>query len=98
MRSLQDEIAQAQRELSCPICSRGFELRDIQLRAFANSASAELSVVCSKGHFPVILLVPVTLKEVAKAGPITRTELKRAYGNLEKLSDSLDSLFNKNNK
>ncbi len=94
MRSLQDEIAQAQRELSCPICSRTFELRDIQLRAFHDSATAELSVVCSKGHFPVILIVPVTLKDVARIGQITKTELKRTYASLENLPNTFEDFIN----
>ncbi len=94
MRSLQDEIAEIQRELSCPICSRTFSLRDIQLKAFEDNASVELSVVCNRGHFPVILLVPVDLKEVAKAGPITKKELKRACATLEQLPDSFEKFLN----
>jgi hypothetical protein len=93
MRSLQDEIAEMQRELSCPICNRTFSLRDIQLKAFDENANVELSVICNRGHFPVILLVPVDLKEVAKAGPITKKELKRACVTLEKLPDSFETLL-----
>jgi hypothetical protein len=93
MRSLQDEIAELQRELSCPLCSRTFSLRDIQLKAFQNNASVELSVICNRGHFPVIMLVPVNLQEVAQAGPITRGDLRRAYGSLEKLPDSFENIL-----
>jgi hypothetical protein len=93
MRSLQDEIGEMQRELSCPVCSRVFTLRDIQLKAFYDNASVELSVICNRGHFPVIMLVPVNLQEVAEAGPITRRELKRAYGSLERLPDSFENIL-----
>lgn len=75
MRSLQDEIRQAQKDLSCPICARTFQLRDIRVRTF-HGGSAELSVICSRGHFPVILIVPVTLQEVAKAGPMTDEDVR----------------------
>jgi len=92
MRSLQDEIRQAQQELTCPICGRTFELRDIHLRTFGKP-NVELSVTCSRGHFPVILLVPVTLKEMIKAGPISKTELGKVCQKIDKLSDSLEPLL-----
>jgi len=97
MRSLQDEIAEIQRELNCPICSRTFELRDIQLKAFHDSTNVELSVICNRGHFPVILLVPVNLKEIAKAGPITKKELKQAYGSLED-KKTIETFLNNNGR
>jgi hypothetical protein len=93
MRSLQDEIRQAQRELTCPICSRSFQLEDIRLRTFANSSAVELSVVCSHGHFPVILIVPVTLRDISKAGRISRGELQRAYEKIDRLSLSIEELY-----
>ena len=92
MRSLQDEIRQAQQELTCPICGRTFELRDIHLRSFARS-NIELSVTCSRGHFPVILLIPITLKEMIKAGRITKSELKQAFVKIDRLTDSLQELL-----
>lgn len=87
MRSLQDEIRQAQRDLFCPICSRTFELKDINVRSFVSNATVELSVVCQRGHFPVIMLVPITLKELAKAGPITATEIKRVNRKIDQIKE-----------
>lgn len=92
MRSLQDEIRQAQRDLFCPICSRTFELKDINVRTFLEASSVELSVICQRGHFPVILLLPITLKELAKAGPITTAEMKRVYRKIDQLKE-LHSLY-----
>jgi len=93
MRSLQDEIRQAQRDLFCPICSRTFELKDINVRSFVDAATVELSVVCQRGHFPVILLLPITLKELAKAGPITSKEIRRVTQRIDRLEDSLKNLY-----
>lgn len=90
MRSLQDEIRQAQRDLFCPICSRTFELKDINVRSIASNATIELSVVCQRGHFPVIMLVPITLKELAKAGPITPTEIKKANRKIDQIKEIKD--------
>ncbi|OGD60836.1 hypothetical protein A3A71_02930 [Candidatus Berkelbacteria bacterium RIFCSPLOWO2_01_FULL_50_28] len=89
MRSLQDEIRQAQQELTCPICGRTFELRDIHLRSFGKSNSFEISVTCSRGHFPVILLVPITLKEASRVGKITKAEMKQVFSEIDDLTDSL---------
>lgn len=61
MRSLQDEIRRAQRELICPICARKFDVRDINLRLMSGNTVAELSVSCSRGHFPVVVFAPVTV-------------------------------------
>jgi hypothetical protein len=92
MRSLQDEIRQAQRDLFCPICGRTFELKDIRIRSFFASGTVELSVNCSRSHFPVILLVPITLKELAKAGYITKRELKIANQKIDRLNKSFQEL------
>lgn len=89
MRSLQDEIKQAQRDLFCPICSRTFALKDIRIRTFLSNSAVELSVICNRGHIPVILLLPIVLKEVAKAGHISPTELRKAYKKIESLERSL---------
>lgn len=95
MRSLQDEIRQAQKDLSCPICARTFQLRDIRVRPSGQS-SAELSVICSRGHFPVILLVPINLKEVVSAGPITERELKQVGKRISKLDTTIRELISNN--
>lgn len=94
MRSLQDEIRQAQRDLFCPICSRTFELKDIQLHSFPDKARLELSVVCNRGHFPVILLVPV-LCEATKAGAVTQTEARLAGKRISELTDNLLPILGK---
>jgi len=93
MRSLQDEIRQAQQELTCPVCSRTFELRDIHIRAFDVNKAVELSVTCNRGHFPIILLVPLTLKELIKAGPISSGELKKINAEVDALDGTLEKIF-----
>lgn len=93
MRSLQDEIRQTQRELSCPVCGRSFNLRDIRVRSYVDHNSVELSIVCSRGHFPVILLVPVSLKEIAQAGPITEKELKSVQRKIDRVEESIQELL-----
>lgn len=95
MRSLQDEIRQAHRDLFCPVCGRTFELKDIRVRSFFSNGTIELSVNCSRSHFPVIMLVPITLKELAKAGPITKRELKKAGQKIDQLEKSFQELTNK---
>jgi len=92
MRSLQDEIRQTQRELSCPVCGRTFDLRDIRVRSYLGNNSVELSVVCSRSHTPIILLVPINLKDVAQAGPITERELKKALRKIDSLQESIKEL------
>lgn len=87
MRSLQDEIRQAQRDLFCPICSRTFELKDINVRSQAENGTIELSVICQRGHFPVILLLPITLKELVKAGPITEREVKQVFKRIDQIKE-----------
>jgi hypothetical protein len=93
MRSLQDEIRQAQKDLSCPICARTFQLRDIRIRSFHGLGSAELSVICSRGHFPVILLVPVTLRDAISAGPITDQEVKQFSLRISKADKSIKEVL-----
>lgn len=95
MRSLQDEIRQAQRDLFCPICHRHFELKDIRLQTFDAHTKAELSVVCNRGHFPVILLVPVVLQEALQAGPITERELRAFKTRADKVKESVSELVGK---
>jgi len=93
MRSLQDEIRKAQQELTCPVCSRMFELRDIHIRAFELNRTIELSVTCSRGHFPIILLVPLTLKDLVTAGPISPDELKLIHAEVDALEHTLEKVF-----
>ncbi len=94
MRSLQDEIRKAQQELTCPICGRMFELRDIHIQAYDFNKAVELSVTCSRGHFPIILLVPLTLKDLVIAGPITNSELKQIHTEVDSLQKTLEKVFN----
>lgn len=98
MRSLQDEIRQAHKELSCPICGRAFALKDINIRSFITNQTAELSVVCQRGHFPVILLVPITLRELAKAGNISTKEIKKFEKTVDDLTTNLSNLYENNGK
>jgi len=92
MRSLQDEIKKAQQELACPICNRSFRLKDMNLRTIWPNSIIELSVVCSRGHFPIILIVPIALKESAKAGRIKRKELINIHHQINKLKKSLTTI------
>jgi hypothetical protein len=87
MRSLQDEIIQAQRELTCPICGRHFGIKDIRVQPTFGQGIVELAVSCNREHFPVILLVPVNLKKLIEAGPIRRKELKLAETRIDKIND-----------
>ena len=80
--------------MTCPICGRSFELKDIRIRSFLNNGTVELSVGCNRNHFPVILLVPVTLRELAKAGPISEREARIASRRIDKL-ESLEWLYHK---
>jgi hypothetical protein len=93
MRSLQDEIRQAQQDLSCPICGRMFNLRDIRVRSYLNNGAVELSVICSRNHFPVILIVPVSLKEASQAGPISESELKYVHKRIDTVRTSIIELL-----
>ncbi|MEK7170989.1 MAG: hypothetical protein AAB774_01625 [Patescibacteria group bacterium] len=93
MLSLQDEIRKAQQELTCPVCGRMFELRDIHIRAYEFNKAVELSVTCSRGHFPIILLVPLALKDLVNAGPITQSELKMIHSEVDSLETTLEKVF-----
>lgn len=96
MRSLQDEIIRAQQELSCPVCGRKFTLRDISvLPSFGKAGALELSIMCSKKHFPVVMMVPIHLGEMIKAGPITSAELKTAFKRIDSVKISVKEIFNK---
>lgn len=53
-------------------------------------------MVCQRGHFPVILLVPVTLKELAAVGKITEKELKSVSKEIDSLQNNLSTLYEKN--
>src|SRR3990167_7310685 len=93
MRSLQDEIRKAQQELTCPVCGRMFELRDINIRAYEFNKAVELSVTCNRGHFPIILLIPLTLKEIAKAGQISSAELKAVFTKINYIKESIHEIL-----
>jgi hypothetical protein len=62
-----------------------------------DESTVELSVICDRGHFPVILIVPITLKELAKVGHITRKELKVVDQRIDKLAN-LSAFYEKNDK
>jgi len=84
MRSLQDEIRRIQKELVCPVCFHPFNLKDLKVVS-SGSSKVEVSAICSKGHFPVILVLPITLQELQEAGPITRKELTQINRQIEAL-------------
>ncbi|MEK7548449.1 MAG: hypothetical protein AAB499_00940 [Patescibacteria group bacterium] len=92
MRSLQDEIRQVQRDLACPICSRRFELKDIQIVTDSDYGRAQVSVNCRRGHFPVVLGVPVVLPTLSSAGPISARELRTSAILIDRLG-SMDDLL-----
>lgn len=87
MRSLQDEIIQVQRDLTCPICGRHFSFRDIRIQPTLGKGVVELAVSCNRGHFPVILLVPINLKKLLEAGPISKEELVKAHKRIDEIKD-----------
>lgn len=93
MRSLQDEIRRVQQNLFCPVCRQKFALQDIQLHAFTSIGKAELAIVCSRGHFPVILIVPVVLKEALSVGPITKEEYESAIKKISQAAHSVEEIW-----
>lgn len=93
MRSLQDEIRKIQQSLFCPVCRRPFDLQDIQLHAFSGKGKAELSIVCSRGHFPAILLVPINLSDISTLGPIEESELVQAQKRIESVKHSIEEIW-----
>jgi len=95
MRSLQDEIRKVQQNLFCPICRRPFSLQDIQLHALTAMGKAELALVCSRGHFPIILIVPISLKEAISFGPISKQEYVRVSKKINQAVNSIEEIWKK---
>jgi len=95
MRSLQDEIRQVQGSLTCPICGRSFDLKDIRVRGFIQNLTIELSIVCERSHTPLILIVPLDYRRLAKLGPITELEVRFAHRRIDNLKKSIRELANK---
>jgi len=93
MRSLQDEIRRVQQSLFCPVCRRPFALQDIQLHAFTAVGRAELAIVCARGHFPVILIVPIVLKEAISFGPISQQEFVQTSKKIDEASHSIEEIW-----
>ena len=87
MRSLQDEIRRIQKELVCPVCFHPFNLKDLRVMS-TGSSKAEVSAVCAKGHFPVILVLPISLTDINEAGLMTKKELQQIYRQIESLEVS----------
>ena len=71
MHSLIELLQQAQKELSCPTCGRGFQLGEIRPRGRIKN-NLMLQAVCANNHFPVVIIfIPnkpfnVQLKAISK--------------------------------
>lgn len=55
MLSLIELLQQAQKELACPSCGRGFQLSEIRPRGRVKN-NIMLQAVCANNHFPVVLI------------------------------------------
>ena len=59
MNNLEQIIAEARKNLVCPVCGRSYEASEIRLRGFLDHAYI-IQTVCHNGHMPLVTVFVAT--------------------------------------
>ena len=89
MPNLTEIIQQIQRDLSCPICGKNYEIGEIRLRGLFDHTLI-IQTICSSGH---ITLFMTTIKKDQKKIPISTNDIIDLYKSLEIFNGDFQTLW-----
>jgi hypothetical protein len=92
MPSLIELLQQAQKELRCPSCGRGFMLSEIRCRGHVNN-NVMLQAVCSENHFPTVLIFIPAKAYSGNIKPITRKDTAKLKESLATFDGTFSKLW-----
>lgn len=92
MPNLGEIIRQIQRDLSCPVCGKNYDIGEIKLRGLFDHTLI-IQTICSSGHLTLFM---TTIKEYRqKKTPITSDDLIELHQALENFDGNFQKLWNK---
>lgn len=91
MPNLTEIIQQIQRDLSCPICGKKFEIGEIKLRGLFDHTLI-VQTICANSHMTLFM---TTIKEGRKLAPISANDVIDIHKALENFDGNFASLWKK---
>jgi len=90
MPNLTEIIQQIQRDLSCPICGKNYEIGEIRLRGLFDHTLI-IQTICANGHLTLFM----TIVKVQKQKPISTNEIIDLHKTLENFKGDFQKIWNK---
>jgi hypothetical protein len=87
--NLREIIQQIQRDLSCPICGKNYEIGKIRLRGLFDQTLI-VQTICNSGH---ITLFMTTVKKDQKKTPISTNNIIDLHKSLENFNGDFQKLW-----
>ena len=91
MLNLTEIIQQIQRDLTCPICQKRFDVGEIKLRGLFDHTLI-VQTICAKGHLTLFM---TTIKEKVKLPAISANDIIELHEALENFNGNFEKLWNK---
>lgn len=89
MPNLSEIIRQIQKDLSCPVCGKNYEIGEIRLRGLFDHTLI-IQTVCSSGHLTLFM---TTIKENQKKTPISTNDVIDLYKALENFDGNFQKVW-----
>ena len=90
MLNLNEIIAQIQRDLNCPVCSKKYEISEIRLRGLVERTII-IQTICSNGHM-ALFMTTVKAKD-EKIQPISNNDILDIYNALNDFDGDFITLW-----
>lgn len=91
MSNLAEIIQQIQRDLSCPICGKNYEIGEIRLRGLFDHTLI-VQTICANGHMTLFM---TTVKEKQKRPPISTNDIIDLHNALAKFDGDFQRIWKK---
>lgn len=91
MSNLAEIIRQIQRDLSCPVCGKKYEIGEIRLKGLFDRTLV-VQTVCANGH---ITLLMTRIKDSGKKEPISTNDIIDLHNALEDFDGNFQKLWSK---
>lgn len=89
MSNLSEIIQQIQKDLSCPVCGKNYEIGEIRLRGLFDHTLI-IQTICTSGHLTLFM---TTVKEGQKKNPISSDDLIDLHRTLENFHGDFQKIW-----
>lgn len=93
MPNIQELLKQIQRDLSCPVCGRKYEMGDIKVRG-ALDYILIIQTMCAEGHLTLFMTVFRAHKKI-QIQPMTENDVLDLHNSLKDFKGDFEKQWNK---